>query len=262
MGISSVATGVVTETPSRGRRAIAPGDSLVQSPVMCPSGSEPSRRTCQAAAGGRRKPLTEGAEPVWLRARSAGWIAHGDVRQVAASGQCDRTSKHWEKRVDLRLELIVLPVSDIDRAKAFYESAGFLEEFDAGQGATHRVVQLRPPGSPTSILIGDGIIDSAPGSVRGLQLVVVDVEAARAGLVERGVEVGPVFHDLDGAFYHASPAREVPGRDPAGRDHASFARFADPDGNEWVLHEVRSQPSVGPDGASMSGKRSRRSKDR
>jgi catechol 2,3-dioxygenase-like lactoylglutathione lyase family enzyme len=149
--------------------------------------------------------------------------------------------------VELRLELIVLPVSDIDRAKAFYESAGFLEEFDAGLGASRRVVQLRPPGSPTSILIGNGVTDSEPGSMRGLQLLVADVEAARAELVQRGIEVGPVFHDLDGAFYHASPAWEVPGRDPAGRDHSSFARFADPDGNEWVLHEADLTPSADAD---------------
>ena len=146
--------------------------------------------------------------------------------------------------MELPLELIVVPVSDVDRAKAFYEQAGFVEVFDTGDGGGHRVVLLRPPGSPTSILIGTGITAAAPGSVRGLQLVVVDVEAAREELVRRGIEVTAVFHDVDGGFYHVSPAWEVPGRDPAARDHASFARFADPDGNEWVLHEV---PSAAPD---------------
>jgi len=142
-------------------------------------------------------------------------------------------------RVELRLELIVVPVSDVDRAKAFYKAVGFVEDIDLASGPDFRVVRLTPPGSSTSILIGMGITDAEPGSVEGLHLLVHDVEAARADLVFRGIDVTEVFHDVGGVFYHASPTWEVPGPDPGGRDNASFARFVDPDGNRWVLHEMR-----------------------
>ena len=142
----------------------------------------------------------------------------------------------------MKLEVIVLPVSDVDRAKAFYRCAGFREDFDYTAGEDFRVVQFTPPGSSASVVFGMGITGAAPGSVGGLQLVVPDIEAVRSDLVGRGVEVSDVFHDLGGVLYHESPAWEVPGRDPAGRDYASFARFADPDGNGWVLQEVKHRP--------------------
>jgi catechol 2,3-dioxygenase-like lactoylglutathione lyase family enzyme len=146
--------------------------------------------------------------------------------------------------MDMRLEVIVLPVSDVDRAKAFYRLAGFREDFDYASGEDFRVVQFTPPGSEASIVFGTGITAAAPGSVGGLQLVVRDIEAARSGLIGCGVDVSDVFHDMGGVFYHHSPAWEVPGRDPVGRDYASFARFADPDGNGWVLQEVQHRPPV------------------
>ena len=141
--------------------------------------------------------------------------------------------------MDMRLEVVVLSVSDVDRAKTFYRCAGFREDFDYASGDDFRVVQFTPPGSGTSIVFGTGITVSAPGSVDGLHLVVPDIEAARSDLVRRGIDVGVVFHDMGGEFYHRSPFWEVPGRDPAERDHASFARFSDPDGNGWVLQEVK-----------------------
>ena len=139
----------------------------------------------------------------------------------------------------MKLEVVVVPVSDIDRAKAFYRSAAFREDFDYSAGADFRVVQFTPPGSGASIVFGTGITDAPPGSIEGLQLVVPDIEAARTVLISRGVNVSNVFHDIGGVFYHRSPAYEIPGVDPDRRSYGSYARFSDPDGNEWVLQEVR-----------------------
>jgi catechol 2,3-dioxygenase-like lactoylglutathione lyase family enzyme len=134
--------------------------------------------------------------------------------------------------VDLKLELVLVPVSDVDRAKAFYtEKAGFDLDVDTAPAPGFRVVQMTPPGSACSISIGTGITDAAPGSVRGLHLVVSDILAARAGLVERGLEVNEVRHLESGKW--------VPGPDPERRDYGSFADFSDPDGNSWVLQEAR-----------------------
>jgi len=134
--------------------------------------------------------------------------------------------------VDFKLELVLLPVSDVDRAKTFYtEQAGFNLDVDHRAGDEFRVVQLTPPGSACSITIGTGITDAVPGSVRGTHLVVADIEAARAELVGRGVDVGEVRHLESGGW--------VPGPDPERRDYGSFADFRDPDGNSWVLQEAR-----------------------
>jgi catechol 2,3-dioxygenase-like lactoylglutathione lyase family enzyme len=141
--------------------------------------------------------------------------------------------------VEKKLEVVVLAVSDIDRAKEFYRSAGFREDIDYASGEDFRVVQFTPPGSETSIVFGKGITATPPGLVNGLLLVVADIEAARRELLVRGVDVGEVFHDLGSVFYHLSPTYEVPGPDPARRDYASFARFSDPDGNRWILQEVK-----------------------
>ena len=147
--------------------------------------------------------------------------------------------------MDMRLEVVVLPVSDVDRAKAFYRSAGFREDIDYASGEDFRVVQFTPPGSGASIVFGKGITAAPPGSVHGLQLVVSDIDAARAELIGRGVDVSDVFHDIGGVLYHLSPAFEIPGLDPDRRDYRSFARFSDPDGNLWVLQEVRTaQPGL------------------
>jgi catechol 2,3-dioxygenase-like lactoylglutathione lyase family enzyme len=146
----------------------------------------------------------------------------------------------------MKLEVFVLPVSNVDRAKGFYRRAGFREDLDYASGDDFRVVQLTPPGSPAAIVIGVGVTSAAPGSAQGLHLVVADIEAARADLIARGVDVSDVFHDVGGVFYHASPAWEVPGPDPAGRDHASFARFRDPDGNGWILQEAHRGHDLAP----------------
>jgi catechol 2,3-dioxygenase-like lactoylglutathione lyase family enzyme len=141
--------------------------------------------------------------------------------------------------LDMKLAVVVLPVWDVDRAKAFYRSAGFREDIDYSSGDDFRVVQFTPPGSAASIVFGKGISLARPGSTQGLQLMVGDIEAARAALCARGIDVSDVFHDMGGVFYHLSPHWEIPGADPDRRDYASFARFCDPDGNGWLLQEVK-----------------------
>ncbi len=134
--------------------------------------------------------------------------------------------------MDLKLELVLVPVSDVDRAKAFYtEQAGFVLDVDHEPNDDFRVVQLTPPGSACSITIGKGITSAEPGSYRGTHLVVSDIVAARDELVSRGIEVSEVRHMSETGW--------APGPDPEHRDYASFADFADPDGNTWVLQEVR-----------------------
>ncbi len=132
--------------------------------------------------------------------------------------------------MNFKLELVLIPISDVDRAKSFYvEKAGFKLDVDHRAGDDFRVVQMTPPGSACSISLGTGITDAAPGSVRGTHLVVADIEAARAELVERGVDVSDVRHLGSGGW--------VAGADPEHRDFNSFADFSDPDGNTWLLQE-------------------------
>jgi catechol 2,3-dioxygenase-like lactoylglutathione lyase family enzyme len=134
--------------------------------------------------------------------------------------------------MDWKLELVLIPVTDVDRAKDFYvEKAGFNLDVDHQAGDEFRVVQMTPPGSACSITVGNGITDATPGSVRGTHLVVSDIEAARAELVGRGVDVSEVRH--------MTPSGWMSGPDPERRDYNSFADFSDPDGNTWVLQESR-----------------------
>jgi catechol 2,3-dioxygenase-like lactoylglutathione lyase family enzyme len=141
----------------------------------------------------------------------------------------------------MKLEVVVIPVADVDRAKDFYKTLGWRLDADFVTSEDFRVVQLTPPGSEASIIFGKGVSSSAPGSVQGLYLIVYDIEAARAKLVDKGVEVSEVFHDIGGIFHHAGTEGRVPGPDPQRRDYASFASFSDPDGNGWVLQEVKTR---------------------
>src|SRR5262245_33243293 len=139
--------------------------------------------------------------------------------------------------MQMKLEVLVLPVSDVDRAKRFYERLGFRLDFDyAAPGGDYHGVQMTPPGSDASIIFGKGVTSAKPGSVDRLVLVVNDIEAARADLVSKGVQV-EVFHDagggLGGGFY-SSPEKRAPGPDPQRRSYASYASFSDPDGNVWL----------------------------
>ena len=132
---------------------------------------------------------------------------------------------------NFRLELVQVPVSDVDRAKAFYaEQVGFDVDHDTRISDEMRVVQLTPPGSACSIAVGVGMVDMPPGSVQGLQLVVPDVHAARAGLIERGVEVSEVQ-----VFEAGSPR---PSREGDALDNVGFVFFSDPDGNGWAVQQI------------------------
>lgn len=134
--------------------------------------------------------------------------------------------------MDYKLELLLLPVTDVDRAKAFYsDKVGFNLDVDHAPSEEFRVVQMTPPGSACSITIGKGVTEAAPGSVRGIHLVVTDIEAARAELRERGVDVSEVRHFVAGEW--------KPGPHPDHEDYNSFADFSDPDGNTWILQEKR-----------------------
>jgi catechol 2,3-dioxygenase-like lactoylglutathione lyase family enzyme len=131
--------------------------------------------------------------------------------------------------IDMRLEVVTLPVSDVDRAKRFYEDLGWRTDADIVAGDAFRVVQVTPPHSLCSVAFGKGLTTAEPGSARRLLLVVHDIDAARADLISRGVEVSEVFHLAGG---------RVPGPDPRRRSYQSYASFADPDGNEWQLQEI------------------------
>jgi len=141
--------------------------------------------------------------------------------------------------VDMGLEVIVLPVSDVDRAKEFYVGLGWRLDADIARGDEFRVVQLTPPGSACSIQFGTNVTAAAPGSVQSTYLVVADIEAARAELAARGAEVSEVFHEaVGGARFEPVADGRAPGRAPEHATYGSFATFRDPDGNGWLLQEI------------------------
>jgi catechol 2,3-dioxygenase-like lactoylglutathione lyase family enzyme len=134
--------------------------------------------------------------------------------------------------MEYRFELVVIPVSDVDRAKAFYtETLGWNLDVDHRAGESFRVVQLTPPGSACSITIGTGVSQVAPGTYQGLHLIVNDIEAARAELVERGLEISEPFH--------FGAEGQTPGLHPERADYGTYLSFSDPDGNGWLIQEVK-----------------------
>jgi catechol 2,3-dioxygenase-like lactoylglutathione lyase family enzyme len=141
--------------------------------------------------------------------------------------------------VSMRFEGVALPVADVDRAKAFYERLGWRLDADVTVDDHYRVVQFTPPGSPASVLFGQGTTTMTPGSLQDLMLVVEDLDAARAELIGHGVEVSEVWHDETGIFHHGGIEGRVAGPDPDGNSYGSWASFADPDGNGWLLQEIR-----------------------
>jgi catechol 2,3-dioxygenase-like lactoylglutathione lyase family enzyme len=145
--------------------------------------------------------------------------------------------------VDMKLEVVVIPVSDVDRAKEFYGRLGWRLDADFVAGDDWRGIQFTPPGSGCSVIFGKNVTAAAPGSVQGLYLIVSDIEAARKELLGRGVAVSEVFHDGGGVY--AGPDEpylfgrvRVSGPDPEHRSYRSYASFSDPDGNGWLLQEV------------------------
>jgi len=145
--------------------------------------------------------------------------------------------------IDMKLEIVVIPVSDVDRAKAFYAGLGWREDADFASGDDFRVIQFTPPGSGCSVIFGRNVTPAAPGSAQGLYLIVPDLEAARADLIARGVTVGAAFHGAGDRYtgpdepYLFGRIR-LPGPDPAHGSYRSFASFSDPDGNGWLFQEI------------------------
>jgi catechol 2,3-dioxygenase-like lactoylglutathione lyase family enzyme len=147
-------------------------------------------------------------------------------------------SKSQAAGVDLKLEVVPLPVSDVDRAKRFYQGLGWRVDADFASGDEWRLVQMTPPGSPCSVMFGKGFTTGVPGSAQGTFLVVNDIDAARAELAGHGVEVSAVFH-FDGDLLRVAGTKgRLPGPDPADRSYFSFASFSDPDGNSWLLQQI------------------------
>ncbi|MGA5121288.1 VOC family protein [Streptomyces pseudogriseolus] len=140
--------------------------------------------------------------------------------------------------MDMKLEVVVVPVADVDRAKSFYEGLGWRLDADFTADDGLRVVQVTPPGSACSVIFGHDVSAATPGSAEGLHLVVSDIEAARKELAQAGADVSEVFHDAGGVFHHAGQKARVSGPDPQRGSYASYLSFTDPDGNGWVVQEV------------------------
>ena len=155
----------------------------------------------------------------------------------------DPASEASVPKVDMKFETVVIPVSDVDRAKEFYARLGWRLDADYDNGKDFRVIQFTPPGSGCSVIFGKNVTGAAPGSVQGLYLIVADIESARKNLLRRGVEVSEVFHGADDVY--AGPDQpylfgrtRVNGPDPEHRSYRSFASFSDPDGNGWLFQEI------------------------
>jgi catechol 2,3-dioxygenase-like lactoylglutathione lyase family enzyme len=144
--------------------------------------------------------------------------------------------------VDMKFEIVVIPVSDVDRAKDFYTKLGWRLDADFAAGADYRVIQFTPPGSGCSVIFGKNVTPAAPGSAQGLYLIVSDIQAARKALLDRGVQISEVFHN--GGVYAGTDEAYLSGRvrasgpDPEHRSYRSFAAFSDPDGNGWLFQEI------------------------
>jgi len=144
--------------------------------------------------------------------------------------------------VDMKFEIVVIPVSDVDRAKEFYAKLGWRLDADFAAGADYRVIQFTPPGSGCSVIFGKNVTPAAPGSAQGLYLIVSDIQAARKALLDRGVQISEVFHN--GGVYAGTDEAYLSGRvrasgpDPEHRSYRSFASFSDPDGNGWLFQEI------------------------
>ncbi|SAL10655.1 Glyoxalase-like domain protein [Caballeronia peredens] len=145
--------------------------------------------------------------------------------------------------LDMKLEIVVIPVSDVDRAKRFYGDLGWRLDLDYQAEEGYRVIQFTPPGSGCSVMFGENVTTAAPGSAQGHYLVVADIEAARAEMLRRGIEVCAPFHNEGGVFHHADGKDQISGLNPQRKSYASYASFSDPDGNRWILQEVTARLS-------------------
>lgn len=149
----------------------------------------------------------------------------------------DPTTGGRVDQLDMKLEVVVIPVSDVDRAAEFYQRLGWRVDADFTTDGG-RLLQATPPGSPASVIFGTGTTQAAPGSAQFLHLIVSDIEAAREELVRKGIDASEVYHDAEGGYNRFDPAVRASGPDPERRTYASFVTFSDPDGNSWVLQEI------------------------
>jgi catechol 2,3-dioxygenase-like lactoylglutathione lyase family enzyme len=160
-------------------------------------------------------------------------------------GTDNATSKAVTAKVDMKFEIVVIPVSNIDRAKEFYEKLGWRLDIDYDNGKDFRVIQFTPPGSGCSVIFGTNVTAAAPGSAQGLYLIVSDIEAARKELLARGIQISQAFHAGDASAGKDEPylfgRLRVSGPDPEHRSYRSFASFHDPDGNGWLFQEITSR---------------------
>jgi catechol 2,3-dioxygenase-like lactoylglutathione lyase family enzyme len=143
--------------------------------------------------------------------------------------------------VEMKLEAINVPVSDVDRAKSFYEGLGWRLDGDFTVDDDFRCVQFTPPGSGCAVTFGKGVTTAQPGSFQDMMLIVYDIDEARADLIDRGVDVSEVYHDAGHIFHHAGTQARVPGPDPDGRSYSTWVSFSDPDGNGWLLQEIKTR---------------------
>ncbi len=155
----------------------------------------------------------------------------------------DPASDAGVARVDMKIEIVVIPVSDVDRAKEFYGKLGWRLDADFDSGKDFRVIQFTPPGSGCSIIFGKNVTPAAPGSAQGLYLIVSDIQVARKELLDRGVEISEVFHDASGEYAGTDEPylfgrKRVSGPNPEHSSYRSFASFCDPDGNGWLFQEI------------------------
>jgi catechol 2,3-dioxygenase-like lactoylglutathione lyase family enzyme len=140
--------------------------------------------------------------------------------------------------MELKLEIVVIPVADTDRAKDFYERIGFRLDADFSTDKGLRVVQVTPPGSAASVIFGDHLTTAEPGTAQGLHLITPDIVEARNTLIEHGVAVSELWHDADGIFHWAGEANRLPGPHPATDSYGTYASFSDPDGNSWTIQQI------------------------
>ena len=203
---------------------VQPGQSLFA--LMAVSGG----RYCSMGGGA---PLSIDGRPV-----AGVGVSGGTVEQDVDILESALREPALADKIDMKLEVVVLPVSDVDRAKHFYADLGWRLDIDYASGDDYRVVQFTPPGSGCSIIFGKNVTTAAPGSAKDLHLIVSDVEAARSDLLRRGIEISEPFHDAGGIFHHAKSKDLLSGPNPQRKSYASYASFSDPDGNGWVLQEV------------------------
>jgi uncharacterized protein GlcG (DUF336 family)/catechol 2,3-dioxygenase-like lactoylglutathione lyase family enzyme len=203
---------------------VQPGQDLF--PLMGLSGG----RFCSMGGGA---PLTSDGQLV-----AGVGVSGGTVEQDGAILEAALREPPVTRKIDMKLEVVVIPVADADRAKRFYGDLGWRLDIDYSAGDNYRVIQFTPPGSGCSVMFGNNMSTAAPGSTKGLHLIVSDIQAAREDLLRRGIVVSEPFHDAGGIFHHAEGESLVTGPNPQRKSYASYASFSDPDGNAWVFQEV------------------------